>query len=417
MRKITALYIISIIMLSNGALFTWMFIGTPLNIWRQVIWVIGLVILAQLYSKARLTKILKIFLALFSICLIQALYARAIYGFNITRLFYGFWLYFSGLPFIIFPYIYIWSGYKKESFYDLFTILGVFMSLGIIIDYTTGGIFTETLAPASISEGLLESKRYCFLSEAPTTFGVYYSLCLICTLNRMYLCKYNSTKLILLFAALLSIFGAWFTGSRQIVAVLALTFILSFSYYLFRTRDKKGFIIGAIAIIMSILPTVQIFLFTDDAYSERYSSESIKEDKRYAYWERGFKENVIDNALIFLFGKAFTLTQGQKAAPNEITGSHYENTFFSRISETGLVGLLLLLIPIIYFAYHNKKWTFFSVSVFSLYTAYLFICFVSPNGIHQTSQTALFITWGMFLNRSLFDKDYKDLSNSGIYHT
>lgn len=42
MNKILVFYFLSIFMLANGSLFTWLFQGTPLNIWRQLIWLIGL---------------------------------------------------------------------------------------------------------------------------------------------------------------------------------------------------------------------------------------------------------------------------------------------------------------------------------------------------------------------------------------
>lgn len=63
-------------MLGNGALFTWLFQGTPFAMWRQLIWIIGLIIL---YKKIiyvdifNIKSILNILGVIFIINIFQAL--------------------------------------------------------------------------------------------------------------------------------------------------------------------------------------------------------------------------------------------------------------------------------------------------------------------------------------------------------
>lgn len=408
MTKTLYFYLISIFMLASGSLFTWLFQGTPLNMWRQLIWLIGIVTFFRYLrqtEEAELRNVSKWHFYFFIYIVFLALFTFAVYNFNLVRLAYAFWIYFSGLPFILLPFIWSDSGFKAQRFYDIFIGLGCFLTIGLIIDFLSGGFFTKMflISVASSLEDILKERRFCFLSEAPTTFGVYYCFCLFCTLYRLYISKHNLTKFLLLLVSLTYIIGGWVTGSRQIVFVLALTFFVSMAYYLCFVMDKKQFLIPVIIIVVITIPSIKSFLFADEAYQNRYSTELIKHDPRHTSWERGFKENVVDDIDIFLCGKAVALSQGQKAHKNEIIGSHYENTYFSRLSEIGIVGVILLLFPILYLCKHWRRNTFFNVSLLAFFLSYLFISYVSPNGIHQTTQMTVYLAFGLFLKKEYFE--------------
>lgn len=334
---------------------------------------------------------------------IQALLTYAIYNFNVVRLGYAFWAYFFGLPFLLLPYLWVESGRKPQTFYNIFIILGLFLTIGLVIDFVSGGFFTRMflVSVVSSSEGMLDDGRFCFLSEAPTTFGVYYSFCLFCTLYRLYISNSNAVKLILLFIAFSFIIGAWLTGSRQIVFALALVFSVSFVYYIGFVKDKKSYVLIGLVILLLIAPSIQSFLFSEKSYQERYSSESIEEDTRYSSWERGFKENV-ENVEVFLIGKGVALSQGQKALDTEYVGSHYENTYYSRLSEIGIIGIILLLIPIICLVRNWGRITFFNISLLSFFLSYIFISYISPNGSHQTTQMVIYLACGMYLKKDYY---------------
>lgn len=418
MNKILVFYFVSIFMLANGSLFTWLFQGTPLNIWRQLIWLIGLMFFIRyirITNSWELKKIARNHGIIGYVIFIQALLTYVICNFNVVRLGYAFWVYFAGLPFLLLPYLWAESGRKPQTFYNIFIILGLFLTIGLVIDFVSGGFFTRMflVSVVSSSEGMLDDGRFCFLSEAPTTFGVYYSFCLFCTLYRLYISNSNTVKLILLFIALSFIIGAWLTGSRQIVFALALVFSVSFVYYIGFVKDKKSYVLIGLVILLLIAPSIQSFLFSEKSYQERYSSESIEEDTRYSSWERGFKENV-ENVEVFLIGKGVALSQGQKALDTEYVGSHYENTYYSRLSEIGIIGIILLLLPMIYLIRNWGKTTFFNISLLSFFLSYIFISYVSPNGSYQTTQMIVYLAWGVYLKKDFYCVDYS--YDSYIYY-
>ena len=409
MKRTLYIYLLSIFMLANGALFTWLFLGTPLSFWRQLIWGFGLYVVIKNYHKFKDPKLNR-FLRLHSYfcCYVIAMSAITIliYNFNLMRIIYAFWMYFSGLPFILLPYIYKQQGLKPENLFKTFAYLGLFLTLGLIIDYTTGGFFTKSflLATASDLGGLLEADRYCFLSEAPTTFAVYYSFCMVSTLYLMYSTNEYKKKFIYFCITLSFFLGAFFTGSRQIVAALGIVFSISLIYYILFVKDKKTFIAASLIIATISLPYINRFINSGDSYyKERYNTESIKEDSRYAAWEDGLNETILSGDIkTTLVGKAVALSQGQKAAKGEILGRHYENTFYSRWSELGIYGTLFIFIPICFVIKRMKKLDFLNVLITSLFISYLFISYISPNGIHQTTQMVIYISIGIFLCKDYF---------------
>lgn len=403
-------YLIAIFCLANGAFFTWLFKGTPLSMWRQIIWMSGLIIIAYTFP---ITKKIKSFRSIFRwhlialyFIIISALISYAVYGFNPTRLAYSIWIYFSGLPFILLPFfISKFRIISAKKFYQIFTFLGIFMTIGLCIDYATNGSITSAFLISSNEsiEGLINDKRYCFLSEAPTTFGVYYCFCLICTIMTIYNTNNACFRIILFITTLSYIAASWVTGSRQIVAVLILSEIIGFSYYLFRSKThKKKFLIASIIITILALPTALEYATNQDNYNKRYSSSALSKDTRSENWMKGYRETVIENPVVFLFGHGASYIQGQKASPKEIVGSHYENTLFSRLSELGIGGLILLLFPVFYLLGHWKHKSLFYILILSINIAFLFTCYVSPNGVHQTTQMIMYMATGMIICADYF---------------
>lgn len=403
-------YFVSIFCLANGSLVTWLFMGTPLSMWRQIIWILGLMLIGYFYPQLRLNrkykKLQKWHFVAFYYILLSSFIASAIYGYNYLRLVYGFWIYFAGLPFIVFPYLIAkFNLITPKRFFNIFTGLGIFMSLGLLADYYTGGIITKTFLVGTSSglEGLLEEERYCFLSEAPTTFGVYFCFCLVCTIMSIYLSKSTITKTILCLAIFMYIGSSWVTGSRQIVAVLLVTTAIAFIYYLFKIKDNKTFLVIGLVALGFMLPKAFHFIVEQDSYEARFSEQAIKGDTRSDNWKKGWRETVVDNPQVLLFGRGATYIQGQKALPDEEVGSHYENTFFSRINELGIVGLLLLVFPTYFLIKNWRKSSLFFVLMLGLNIAFLITCFVSPNGNHQTTQMVMYLATGMVLYADYFD--------------
>lgn len=413
-RLLISFFLVSIFMLFNGSFFGWLFSGTPLVMWRQLIWIIGLVLcyftVPSIHSKP-LNKVFNVEGRLAFGILILSFITIWSYNFNTLRIAYAFWLYFAGLPFILLPFLV--SRYhicSLKTFYSIFTFFGLFLSIGLMLDYLSGGFFTEKflIRDSKEAEGLLDSGRFCFLSEAPTTFGVFYSFCMFCCLMQMYLSDKLLIKLAYLLVCASYIIGCWFTGSRQILFVLGMMFICGIAYYIVKVRDKKAHIALGIILAFLFVPTIlSSFLLKENMYSDRYSNESIQEDTRSNAWIKGWHETVVDDISTFMFGKAVALVQGQKAQPGELTGSHYENSFFARLSECGIIGVILLCYPAIYILRRLHRWTFFQILICILLGSFLFTCYISPNGQHQTAQSIMYIAQGMFICRVFFDPEYK----------
>ena len=285
MNKVIFFYLVSIFMLANGSLFTWLFQGTPLNIWRQLIWILGLIIFFKYIrslESIKLKKVVNVHLYIFIFIVFQALLTFAIYNFNFIRLLYAFWIYFSGLPFLLLPFLWREKLFSAQKFYDIFVCLGIFLTIGLIFDYLSGGFFTRMflISVSSSLKDMLNDGRYCFLSEAPTTFGVYYCFCLFCTLYRLYICNDTKSKLMYLVIILSYIIGSWLTGSRQIVFALVLTFFVSVFYYIFCVRDKKSYLVVGILLLLFAIPYVKFFLYSEESYQNRYSVELLKKDAK-----------------------------------------------------------------------------------------------------------------------------------------
>lgn len=404
-------------MLANGSLFGWAFGGTPLLIWRQLIWIIGLWLSFKMLPSLDSDQLYGVFRVQKRFCfaiIILSFVTILIYHFNFIRIAFAFWMYFSGLPFVCFPVLVMKSRIiSMKTFYNIFVFMGVFLTIGLIADYTTGGFFTKTFLIAGSGRkdliNLILSGRYCFLAEAPTTFGVFYTFCMFCGLNLMYISDGFWARFSYLLISGTFLIGSWFTGSRQIVAILAIMYIGGIVFYVIKSHKSVNHILVAIILACSFLPTLfYSFLYQDKTYTDRYSTESIEEDSRSRAWRNGFHDTLVDDVFVTLFGKAVALSQGQKAQPDEIVGSHYENSFFGRLSECGIIGLMLLCYPVIYIMRRLGKWDLFQLLTLIIILAYLITCFVSPNGQHQTSQMAIFLTLGIFIARKYYDPDYTE---------
>lgn len=411
-KKIIIFYFFSIVLLTNGAFVTAQTSGTPLIIWRQLIWMVGMLVVFRYFNRLNIStnkslnrdyrKIVTFHRNMAFIVVVLALFTIVTYNFNLTRLAFAFWTYFSGLPFVILPFLITNTRcLSPKSFFAVFFWLGIFLTAGLIADYYTNGFFTNRYLPSL--ECLITNKRYCFLSEAPTTFGVYYCFCAMSGVMYMYYTSKVIPKALISIGVLSFIIGAWFTGSRQIVAVLAFSIISSYIYYTYKEGNTKWHLLIPLILLLFIGGGIKSNLTAEDSYRQRFSSENIEEDTRSNAWEAGIEKVILTNPSILLFGEGVAYSQGQKALPNEIVGSHYENTFLARISEIGIIGALLLVYPIIWMITKWRKQTLFTFCIMLVCLSYLFISYVSPNGSHQTTQMTIFLSLGLLLNRHYFD--------------
>lgn len=144
-KHIIFFYIVSVFLLANGAFATSIFSQLHLPFWRQLVWILGMIIMYQKVKRLKsitLNKFLNEHIICFLWTVLLSLITLLFYDFNIVRLVYAWWLYFSGLPFVLFPLIWKTCGYSLKAFRYLFIILGAFLSIGLILDYLSGGMFS-----------------------------------------------------------------------------------------------------------------------------------------------------------------------------------------------------------------------------------------------------------------------------------
>lgn len=401
-KSVLIFFIVSIFLLANGAFSNYLFARLHLTIWRQLIFVVGLYFMIKELRNigyAPLARYVSKVKNFFFLIIVFSFLAVVLDQFNIIRIVYTWWAYFSGLPFIVFPFIASKCGWSDKKINWLFIFLGLFQTGGLLLDFMTGGVFTTTFKViGDEGEGLAEMGRYCFLAEAPTTFGVYYALCMMMCMKEFLSEKSNTRRYLLLLIAASFIIGAWFTGSRQIVFVLGLVFVSSLVYIFFFSGQGFSSIMLLVVTASLAAPTVMNKLYSDSAYEERYSDESISEDIRYQWWREGMEYCLFDfDVKRILIGEGVGYVHAQKAQPGERVGRHFENSIWTRMSESGIAGIILFILPIIMLLKNFKLRSFVDIATLSAFAGYLFVSYVSPNGEHQTSQMSLYIVFGLFM--------------------
>lgn len=409
-KSVLYFYIISIFLLANGALSNSIFARLHLSIWRQLIFALGLYFMIREIKKigySSLSAYVHKIRGFFVVIVFFSLLTIIIDQFNIVRIAFTWWAYFSGLPFIIFPFVARNCGWSEKKLNYFFISLGIFQTVGLIIDFFTGGIFTNTFkVMADDTEHLIEMGRYCFLAEAPTTFGVYYAICMMVCMKEFLREQSASKKYVLLIIAISFLIGAWFTGSRQIVFVLGLVFALSLIYLLMFSRKGVTSVLLLGLTISLAAPTLMSKLYSDSAYEERYSDDSVKEDIRYQWWREGMQYCIFDfDIKRIVIGEGVGYVHGQKALPGERTGRHFENSIWTRMSETGIIGIWLFIFPILIVLKNFKIRSFIDVLTLSAMIGYLFVSYVSPNGEHQTSQMSLYLAFGLYLDSKFYQNE------------
>lgn len=416
--KLYFFYFCIIALLCDG--FFSYFLRGPLTIWRQLL-LLGCWGVFFAYPKQHLGKAGKTFLlfiyALLAWFVLRAGLTYVELGFNPIRLGYAFFIFFGSIPFFILPTMVLRSGKGPASMFRFFALLGGFFGGGLIIDGISGGYFLF-LKEDIFSVSMIDSEdifRYSFLAQIITTFGSISLFSIISSLYMLSIVKKTSSQFFYLVCALLVCIGGWFSGSRQIVYPTLLVFFVGILAYLFIGRGKKmGVALGILLGVFFLAEPIYHFLVRTsdkDEMTERFTLEAIKEDERYLTWQDGWNDTV-ESPIVLLIGNGVGYTVGQQARGREVVGRHYENTFFSMISNAGILGLLLLLLPIFFVLWkiYTRKGgiAFFDVLSIAFIGGFLLISFVSPNGLTPTAQISIYTLAGIYNNRAaLFEDRFK----------
>lgn len=397
-------------MITNSLLFGFLFRSIGFQFWRQVIWLIGAVIFykiirnqpdGQLYLK----KLLGYFKTCIIILLLFAIKTMLFDQFGFVRVFDAVLKNVYGIAFLGMAYFFTSD---KQRLFNFFSLLGIFISIGLIIDS-----ITPVFAIFQISESIVvrSSDRATFLTENPTTLGVFYNFLMLCTFYTFYISKTVVMKLFYFSSIFSYLLGALLTGSRQIVLIMVVS-ILIVCFGLAIKKTKRFILLlffTAIVFIFLGSNIASVFNKMTTDLGNRYTAKAVSEDtQRRGQWIEGAKQLLPENMLYWFWGKGLGVASDRFVAnSNENIGSHFENTYFARFSEMGLFSWYILLFPIVYFfqLFAKAKKTFFSFLMLASVVAYCSICWISPNGAAPQSQATLFLTIGLFLYRERYDVD------------
>jgi hypothetical protein len=400
-------YLFSIIMLTNGLLFNFIFQGTVLVIWRQIIWIFGGAILILTiqnnYSEfAKYRKILNHLKWSIIILLVGSLFAFAYNEYNILRIILGWMFYLFGYSFLMLPLIVV-KLRKEVVFFKTLAWLGIIISIGLTIDGLYGGIFSIFKTNYSIG-GRYEVVRATFLTEAATVLGVSQVFLLICNLYTSYISKSKFWGAFYIFTSFVFLIGAWSTGSRQVFYILLFTEIVAM-YYLMLISEKNKlvtlvFIFSAfLAGYFILVPIILKTNYTD--YLERFTSDTDRgNETRIRGWIDGINQLSFSNIGYWFTGHGFTYTMGQQSLPGEKVGYHMESSVWAFFSEMGFFAWYVFFWPWMYSVklMWNMKKSFLRILFACFLLSYIFIAFISPNAAHPLSTMCLFIVLGFLVN-------------------
>lgn len=401
------IYLVSIIMLSNGLLFNYIFLGTPLRMWRQIIWIVGFYSLFEfLIFNFGFIKKQKFFIHLqlsFIILLVVSVITFFRNEYNVLRIILGWMYYIFGYSFIILPFIII--KLKKEIvFFKFLTWLGIIISIGLIIDGLNNNIFSFVRANYIDTDIEVEINRATFLSEACTILGISQLLFMSCNLLTFYLSESKFWKVFYFFTTFIFLVGGWFTASRQVFFILLTSCLLALSYWLI-TEHKRIFFV--LLIIVPLIIVTYSFLefnrndFESNSYAERYTKDTDGGNAvRISAWGQGIDQLSMANFPYWFIGQGFTYTMGQQALPNEKVGYHMESSVWAMFSECGIFSWYVFFWPWLYSVklWFKMKKSFIKVLFFCILVSYIFTAFVSPNASHFLATMSLFIVLGFLIN-------------------
>jgi hypothetical protein len=414
-KKIFLFYIFLLIMLTNGILFNFIFKMMGFSMWRQLFFVVGFLIFfhyvnfnnALKQNSSIITK--NFFFSLITLFFLSFI-TFSFSGYNLVRIVYEISFYLYG--YILIPLAYYVQKYHKTfQFYKFFHYLGLFISVGIIVDSIVpiSFIFHENPIIALQEREVLG--RVSFLSENPTTIGLILNFMLTCSVFYFYLQKKWIKKIVSLFVLIIYLYASFCTGSRQILFIMFVSSIIMGFFIFFvnpRTKDSLiliFIIIGSVFFLSHVLNS--LFNNVDEKILERFSIENIEEDTRSDLWKEGLQQFSIDNSRYWFIGHGLGSTQTTQAymKPNEYSHIHYENTYFAKFHDIGFVSFYFLLWPIFYIFKKVvfKKKSCLKYLFYSNIFAYLFISYISPNGSAYTSQVTLFILVSMVIYYSKFN--------------
>ena len=158
-----------------------------------------------------------------------------------------------------------------------------------------------------------------------------------------------------------------------------------------------------LTIVLGSLPWALGVAHENDVYVSRFDRETVEEDDRYLTWERGYQELFVNASLrSWCLGNGIGYASGQQIHSGESLGSHYENTYLARFNEMGIWGIVLLLYPVFFVIKKINFRSYIDVLILLVLITFLIISMISPNGNSPTTQIAVYLSLGVFIERRYF---------------
>ena len=419
---ITLFYCISFFLVINGGLFSFLTKGTPFTIWRQILTFIGFSLLMcsfGRYKNRSLIKIEKDLLLLTFLCIPYCIYAFFFQGYSLIRVGFALWMYTAGFHVVLFSsYLLNSSKYNPRSIFKFFSLLGLFLSIGLIIDSQTL-LFKFLVLSAHedisyLAEEDLAMNRCSFLAESVSTFGVYFSFCVLSSFYLLYHSSKTKSQFFYLLCSFLPLIGSWFTGSRQIFVIVLFMFFAGFVYYVICAKGNRVILLVIFSIILIASGSVITSLLSSNKFLlERYlgddKSTGKADDTRIRQWKNGI-DYLQENKLVLLIGHGVGSVPIKGVREGEFIGSNYENTFLAKMVDVGLFGIVLVLFPVIQIFSSLRKYkkkSIFDYLILVLLFNYLFVALISPNGATLSTQYIMFLVLSIYIHREKFELENK----------
>lgn len=404
-RRIMATFLV---FLFNPLLLTLLFWGTPFQAWKQVAWVISVFFLLFISRRVMLPKSIsqKAIVWFWIAVMICSLFAAVslFKGYGLTRCLFAFVTYLFGIPFVIYPFLYVREN-RVHSMINLFLILSLILNVGLILDHFSG-IFNILQLPAGqiwLEARSVVYRRASFFFESPTALVGGFLFLNLWAFYRFFAGGAGLGKIMAMTSILLVVPAAFFTGSRQVLYVLVLFISLSWFSSIIRFNMRK--IVSNIFLVLFLaIPAVFIFrmLFFESGVSIALLARlsGLSNLPHVTSWQAGLAQLAPANIYYWFFGHGLGSCMGQHSLPGAFVHSNFESTVWATFYEAGFFGWFIVFGPILWgLSVLFRQSASLLRDMFIVYlVAYIIVSFISPSGLHFVTLISVYIVLGCALN-------------------
>lgn len=400
--------LICFVLYPSHILASYLFIGSPLQPWRQML-SITMVSISVVYltnSKKISRELFLIFLMLTATFLL-ALYS-AWQGYSLMRIAYAALSIIGVSGALMIESITTRLPENQHPWRRLYGPMLLYLSLGLIFDYFTDAFQGLPRAEASNdleNLGLGSLRRASFLFGASTLVYPFLSFCFIGFLVSS--ASLNRAKVIVYW--LLTSIAMGVTLSRAGILcwfALSALMVLSLQGRLFTGR--MFIILGFAIVVFDILieSVASLIFLQPDLVLERFSNPLAETDSsnsaRFNLWLDGLKLFQARPELFVGFGLGSTMSQIPDGMP---VASHYESSLFQSMHEGGLVGLFIRYCPAGYAAVqllkHPSALKSLKIRLYASWLVlFLIITTAAPTAGAYHNQLAYFYVCGLLISRA-----------------